>query len=208
LRGVLRVGISSTFAISEIVPRLPRFLEKHPALRIELLIDDQRQDFVNEGIDLGLRFGTLPDSTAVARRIGAWSRMIVASPTYIKSSGVPQTPADLAAHSIIVGPSGLSPAWTFLKDGKATSVQVQARLTATVNEVATAAAVAGLGLVSIANFGCRKELEEGYLVRVLADWDMEPVELHAVFPGGKAAKPSVRAFADFLIAESAHWPGV
>ncbi|WP_210165410.1 LysR family transcriptional regulator [Methylocapsa aurea] len=208
LRGVLRVGVSSTFAIREIAPRLPRFMEKHPALWVELLTDDLRQDFVNEGIDVGLRFGALPDSTAVARRIGTWPRVIVASPAYLKRSGVPQTPDDLAAHSVILGPSRLGPAWTFRKDGKATSVWVGGRLTATVNEVATAAAVAGLGLASMASVGCQRELEEGFLVRVLPDWDMGSVELHAVFPGGKAAKPSAKAFANSVVAESAHWPTV
>ena len=68
-------------------PRLPRFMEKHPALRVELLTDDLRQDFVNEGIDVGLRFGALPDLTAVARRIGTWPRVIVASPAYLKKGG-------------------------------------------------------------------------------------------------------------------------
>ena len=203
LRGVLRVGISSSFATREIAPRLPQFMEKHPALLVELLTDDLRQDFVSEGMDAGLRFGALPNSTAVARRIGTWPRLIVASPAYLKRAGIPQTPADIAAHSVVVGPSG--PAWTFRKDGKATSVPAGGRLTATVNEVATAAAVAGLGLVSMATFGCRRELAEGSLVRVLPDWDMGSVELHAVFPGGKAAKPSARAFADFLVAQSAHW---
>jgi DNA-binding transcriptional LysR family regulator len=104
-----------------------------------------------------------------------------------------------------VGPSRLGPAWTFSKDGKATSVRVNGRLVATVNEVATAAAVAGLGLASMASVGCRSEIEKGSLVRVLSDWDMGAIELHAVFPGGRGAKPSARAFVDFLIAESGSW---
>lgn len=208
LRGNLRVGISSTFAIREITPRLPLFMEKHPALRVEVLADDLRQDFVNEGIDVGLRFGSLPDSTAVARRIAAWPRVVIASPAYLKRSGVPKTPADLAAHSVIVGPSRLGPAWTFRKDGKVTSVRVNGRLTATVNEVATAAAVAGLGLVSMASVGCRSEIESGSLVKILPDWDMGAVELHAVFPGGRSAKRSAKAFVDFLVAEFAHCSAV
>jgi len=220
LRGVLRVGLSSTFAIREIAPRLPVFMDQHPALRVELVADDMRQNFVSESIDIGLRFGALADSTAVARRIAvadstavarriaAWPRVIVASPAYLERFGVPQNPADLAAHSVIVGPSRLGPAWTFRKNGKATSVRVGGRLTATVNEVATAAAVAGLGLTSMASVGCRGEIENGSLVRVLADWDMGSVELHAVFPDGRGAKPAARTFADFLVAESAKWSSV
>jgi len=67
LRGILRVGLSTTFAIREVVPRLPVFLESHPALRIELLVDDHRQDLIGDGVDVALRLGALPDSTARAR---------------------------------------------------------------------------------------------------------------------------------------------
>ena len=206
LRGVLRVGLASTFAIREIAPRLPRFMDRHPALKVELLADDLRQDFVSEGVDVGLRFGALADSTATARRIATWPRVVVASPDYLARAGTPQTPADLAAHSVIVGPSRLGPTWSFQRDGRTASVRVGGRLTATVNEAATAAVVAGLGLASMAQVGCQRELADGSLVRVLADWDMGAVDLHAVFPGGRAVKPSARAFADFLVAEAMDWP--
>jgi DNA-binding transcriptional LysR family regulator len=208
LRGVLRIGVSSTFAVREVAPRLPRFMANHPALRVELLVDDHRQDFVSEGIDVGLRLGSLPDSTAVARRICIWPRMIAASPGYLEKAGFPRTPADLAAHSIIVGPSRTGPVWSFRQDGKATSVRVDGRLIATANEVATAAAVAGLGLVSMASVGCRNELAAGALVQVLPEWDMDSVELNAVFPGGKAAKPSARAFVEFLLTDFAQHPTI
>lgn len=201
LRGVLRVGLSSTFAIREVVPRLPAFLERHPVLRIDLLVDDYRQDLVREGVDVALRLGALPDSTAMARRIAVWPRVLVASPAYLAQAGEPRAPADLAAHAVILGPARPKHAWSFRKDGKATSVRVDGRLTATVNEVSTAAAVAGLGIVATAPVGCRKELEDGTLVRVLPGWDMGSVEMHAVFTAGRAAKPSARAFAEFLIAE-------
>jgi hypothetical protein len=81
---------------------------------------------------------------------------------------------------------------------KATSVTVNGRLVVTFNEVGLAAAVAGLGLVSMTVGAARKEITEGPLVRVLADWDMDEVELHAVFPVRKAAKPSAPAFVDLL----------
>jgi hypothetical protein len=89
--------------------------------------------------------------------------VIVASPAYLKRAGVPRAPADLAAHSVIVGPSRLGPAWTFRKDGKATSVRVSGRLASTVNEVATAAAVAGLGIISMSSVGCRRPLPASFL---------------------------------------------
>jgi DNA-binding transcriptional LysR family regulator len=165
---------------------------------------DHRQDFVAEGVDVGMRFGSLPDSMAMAKRIASWPRVIIAAPSYLARTGTPTTPADLAAHSVIVAPSRLGRSWSFNKKGKTTLVTVNGRLVVTYNEVGIAAAVAGLGLVSMTIGAAKRELAEGALVRVLADWDMGEIELHAVFPAGRAAKPAARAFVDFLIAEFAN----
>jgi DNA-binding transcriptional LysR family regulator len=203
LRGILRVGLSSSFAIREVAPRLPEFMDRHPKLRVELITNDQRQDFVSEGVDVGMRFGPLTDSTATARRVAALPRIVLAAPSYLERVGAPKTPTDLTAHSVIVTPSRLGRSWSFTKKGKATSVTVQGRLVVTSNEVGLAAAVAGLGLASMTIAAAKSELADGRLVQVLSDWDMGEVELHAVFPAGKAAKPSARAFVDFLTAELA-----
>ena len=203
LRGVLRVGLSSSFAVREVAPRLPVFMERHPRLTVELNTNDQRQDLVSEGVDVGMRFGPLPDSTAAAKRIAAWPRVVVAAPSYLARAGALETPGDLAVHSVIVTPPRLGRSWSFMKKGKATSVTVNGQLIVTFNEVGLAAAVAGLGLVSMTIGAARKEIADGLLVRVLADWNMGEIELHAVFPAGKAAKPAARAFVDYLIEEFA-----
>ena len=203
LRGVLRVGLSSSFALREVVPRLPVFLARHPALRVELLADDSRQNLVGEGVDVALRFGALADTTATARRISAWPRILTASPAYLAREGAPRAPEELARHAIIVGPTPQRGAWSFRKNGRETSVRVRGRVTVTLNEVATAAAVAGLGIASMTIGACRKELEDGSLVRLLPEWDMGTIELSAVFAAGRAAKPSARAFSEFIVAEFA-----
>lgn len=204
LRGMLRVGLSSSFAIRGVMPRLPVFLKRYPDLRVELLLDDQRQDLVTEGVDVGLRFGPLADSTALAKRIGSSPRILAAAPSYLSQAPALEYPGDLANHTVIVGPSRLGHSWSFQKDGKATSVRVDGQLSVTVNEVSIAAAVAGLGIVSMTLAGCLKELEDGILVRLLPDWDMGSVDIHAVFAAGRAAKPSARAFAEFLSIELVH----
>jgi DNA-binding transcriptional LysR family regulator len=201
LRGVLRVGMAASFAVREVIPRLPGFMEQHPALRIDLSMADMRQDLVVEGVDVALRFGALTDSSATAKKLGVSTRLLVASPAYLERAGTPQKPTDLPDHSLIIGPIGSSQAgWSFHKDGKSTSIHVDGRLTLNVNEAATAAAVAGLGIASTGTWGCRHELADGRLIQVLADWAMSPVEVHAVFAAGRAAKPSARAFTDYLAA--------
>lgn len=199
LRGTLRIGLSSSFAVREVIPRLPSFMAQHSALHVDLAVDDQYQNLVVEGVDVALRFGALTDSSATARLLGASPRLLLASPEYLRRTGTPRKPADLAAHSMVVGPTGSAPgAWSFEQQGRKTSVRIGGRLTISSNEGAVAAAIAGLGIVSTVLWGCRTDLESGTLVRVLADWNTELVELHAVFPAGRTAKASARAFADYL----------
>ena len=207
LRGVLRVGLASSFGVRELVPRLPAFTDRHPALRIELLMNDQRQDLVYEGVDIALRFGELADSVATARRIGATPRMLVASPAYLAQAGTPQQPDDLATHRFIAGPVGPGPRGiTMTQGGRTQVVRVQSRLMVTVNEGAIAAAVVGMGIAMSGQWGCRAELDAGRLQRVLPEWDLGSIELHAVFPAGRAAKPAARALGEFIATALAEPP--
>jgi len=200
LRGVLRMALPTSIAAREIIPRLPRFLSRHPALQMDLRLDDARQDLVREGVDVALRFGELPDSSSTARLIGTNQRLLAASPAYLRRAGKPASPAELTNHALIIGPPGTSSAgWTFEREGRTVSLRVKGRLTFTVNEGATAAAVAGLGIVSTGLWGCRAELASGALVRILEDWSMPSQEINALFPAGRGAKRSARAFVDFLI---------
>lgn len=199
VRGVLRVAVSSSFGVREVIPRLPDFLDRHPELRVDLLVSDVRQDLIAIGADLALRFGALPDSTARARRIGRSPRILTASPGYLQRRGSPVRPGDLADHDVIVGPGSAGPeAWSFADGGRRVSIAVAGRLRVAANEAAVAAAVAGLGITSTSIWGCGAELADGRLVRVLADWDAGSIDLHAVFPGGQPPRPAARAFVDFL----------
>ncbi|TXH32320.1 MAG: LysR family transcriptional regulator [Rhodospirillaceae bacterium] len=201
LRGALRIGTSSSFVLREIIPRLPRFMIEHPALRIELLSNDRYQDLVTEGIDVAFRFGPLPDSSATARKLMDVQRVLTAAPSYLDARGTPTMPSDLAHHSVIIGPAHLSPTFSFRKDGRIASVRVDSHLTVTITEGAIAGAVAGLGIAASSLNSVRTELESGALVRVLPDWDFGSMEINALFVNGKAIKPAARAFTDFLLGE-------
>jgi len=196
------LAMPSSFGVREIIPVMPGFLARHPSLNVSLLMSDQRQDTVKEGVDVALRLGELADSSATARTIGRTQRLIAASPAYLKARGTPGTPADLSSHAAIVGPAGTSAGtWSFRKDGQSASVRIDSRLTVSVNEAAIAAAVAGIGVVTTALWGCRAELASGSLVRLLADWEMGDVEVHGMFTPGRPPKPAARALVEYLIAE-------
>jgi DNA-binding transcriptional LysR family regulator len=205
LRGLLRIGVSSSFSVREVIPRLPTFLARHPHLRISLAVSDARQDLVTEGVDLAFRLGALSNSTTIARKLGQGPRLVAASPAYLRAAPVLHSPSDLARHTVILGPGSLGPdALQFAKSGRRVSVQVDGRLSVDANEAAIAAALAGLGLTVTSLWACRAELERGDLVRVLADWRMEPIDLHAIFPAARVPKPSARAFADYFGRELQH----
>lgn len=201
LRGALRVAMPGSFGVREIIPVMPAFLARHPLLNVSLLMNDQRQDTLKDGVDVALRLGELADSTATARLIGRTQRLVAASPAYLKARGTPTTPADLGAHAAIVGPAGTSAGtWSFQRDGQSVSARIDNRLTVSVNEGAVAAAVAGIGIVTTALWGCRAELASGALVRLLPDWTMGDVEVHGMFTPGRLPKPAARALVEYLIA--------
>lgn len=202
LRGSLRIAMPASFGVREIIPVMPGFLARHPSLNVSLLMSDQRQDTVKEGVDVALRLGELADSTAIARLIGRTPRIVVASPTYLKARGTPKTPADLATHAVIVGPAGTTAGtWFFQKGGQSVSARISSRLTVSVNEAAIAAAVAGIGVVTTALWGCRAELANGSLIQFLPDWKMIEVKVHGMYAPGRKPKPAARALVEYLIAE-------
>lgn len=200
LTGRLRVGVATSFAAREIIPRMPDFVAEHPELRIDLVLTDTRQELISESIDVAIRYGELKDSTMLAKKLGAPRRLIAASPTYLERAGTPRMPSDLSKHQVILGPSSVASAgWLFKKDGKTLSVRIDGQVMVTVNEGATAAAAAGLGVISTAYWGCKAELESGALVQLLPEWDLGRIEVNAVLPGRHSAKRSARAFTDFLV---------
>lgn len=206
LSGNLRVGTSSSFGRRLLIPRLPAFMDAHPRLRVTLLLDDHRQDLIAHGIDVALRFGPLEDSSAVARKLYSWPRIAAAAPAYIAKAGIPASPADLAKFEVFAG-LGDNPAGVTLRSGsQISSVKVDGRVGVSTNEGRIAAAVAGMGIVISTTGSCARELADGRLVRLLEEWDLGEVELHAVYALGRQAKPAARALTDFLLAELARNP--
>jgi DNA-binding transcriptional LysR family regulator len=201
LHGVLRVAMSGSFGTREVIPRLPGFLAQHPQLRLELLISDRTDDLVLEGADMALRMGRLADSGFGARLIASAPRLAVASSAYLRERGAPETLADLSRHDCIVGP-GLTgkPGWSFSRAGAATSVAVEGRVQVASAEGVMACVKAGLGIAVVSQWMCRAELARGELKPILPDYQLDPVEVHALYPAGRRPSAKVRTFSDYLAA--------
>jgi len=205
LRGALRVAVSGAFGIREVIPRLPGFVEQHPKLGIELLMSDQTEDLIAGGVDIALRLGPLADSGFGARLLGKAPRLAVASPAYLARRGTPQTPAALARHECILGPgrSGRT-GWRFTRSGRATSITVKGLIKVASADGVVACAKAGLGIALASRWMWRPELEAGDLVAILSDYQLDWIEVHAVYPGGRRPSLKVRVFSDYFAAQLMH----
>jgi DNA-binding transcriptional LysR family regulator len=199
LRGVLRVSVASIIASRVILPRLKSFMAQHPKLDIHLATEDRRQDLIIEGIDVALRFGKLADSSALARRIGAWPLVMAGSPAYLQEHGVPATPAELATHSFVVAGPVAAKTLILRKEGREVSVVVNGNLTINGTDSAVAAGREGVGLVVASTPALIGEIDQGTLVPILSDWDMGEIEGYALFSSGQTPKPAARAFVEFMI---------
>ena len=199
LRGVLRLAMPSTMAIRVIMPRLSAFTELHPLLKLDIMLDDRWQDMIREAVDVGIRVGNLPDASGTAKLIGTMQRVVVASPAYLERFGTPSVPEDLAAHRVVGGPAGAHvTSWQFTREGQTESIDLESHVSTNDTAGALAAAVAGLGIVSTTSWACQSEIEAGGLVRLLPEWKMSALPVHAYFPMGRTTRLAGRAFVDFI----------
>jgi DNA-binding transcriptional LysR family regulator len=207
LSGKLRVGAAVTFARMHVIPKIPEFLAQNPDLEIEVVLDDRNIDLVQEGIDVALRMGPMPNSGLTARKIAASPRAVVGTAAYFKRFGKPTVPGELALHQAVLYPNiGASDVWAFRRDGSEVTVSVKSRLRITAAEGVRAAILADAGLTVASEWMFVRELADGTIERALTEWEVPPVELWAVYPAGRAATAKARTFVSFvenLLAEPA-----
>jgi DNA-binding transcriptional LysR family regulator len=199
LTGPLRVCAAVTFARLHILPHLNRFLEQHPGISIDVVLDDRHIDMLEHGIDVALRMGALNDSGMTARKIGQSPRVLVGTPSYFSSAGEPQTPSDLPMHQIVLhAQNGSSNVWTFCKGKQEISVTASGRVRVNAAEGVRAAVIADMGMAISSEWMFAPELHNGAVRRVLTDWTLPPVDLWAVFPTGRMVSAKARAFVGFV----------
>lgn len=195
LDGRLRVCASVTFARLHVIPRIGGFLDAHPNLRVDFILDDRFVDLIGENIDVALRAGELSDSSLTARKIATCERLVIASPTYLARMGIPSNPGELIEHTALVYTQGLiAEEWRFRREGGDTSVRIPTRLSFSAAEGVREAVIAGLGLAISSRWMMEPELASGSVVPVLTDWKLPNADLWALFPTGRLPTAKARAF--------------
>jgi DNA-binding transcriptional LysR family regulator len=174
------------------------FLGRFADVSVALSLIDRPVDLVEEGLDVAVRIGALAESSAVATRVGAVHRIVVASPDYLAQSGSPQAPADLGAH-VVVAFSGVAGVqhWVFHNAGGETSVAIRPRLIVTTAEAALDAVRAHFGITRVLSYQAADDIARGSLRRLLSAHEGDELPIHLLYPGGRHPPPKLRAFLDF-----------
>jgi DNA-binding transcriptional LysR family regulator len=204
LTGRLRIGGAVTFSRLYVVPRLPKFLAKHPELEVEVFLDDRNVDLIEAGIDVALRMGDMQDSSLTARKIGQNPRVVVGAASYFEGAGEPETPAELQSHeAVIYDQRGGGTVWTFTQGTAESAVTIKGRVRLTAAEGVREAVFAGMGFAVASEWMFADEIASGRVRQILRDWHLPPIDLWAVFPTGRNVSAKARGFANFIEQELA-----
>ncbi|HYD99789.1 MAG TPA: LysR family transcriptional regulator [Alphaproteobacteria bacterium] len=200
-RGMLTLSAPPISGEDVLRPILDEFLDRHPAVSARLLLLDRAVNLVDEGVDVALRIGHLPDSSLVATRLGGdVRRVVVAAPRYLADHPRIDEPADLARHRIVAFTNFGLDSWSFTPAAGSAiprTVQFAPRLTVNTVRAAVASAVEGRGLTRLYSYHVAEYVRDGRLRIVLADAEHPPLPVHLLTPHGRMSVPKVRAFMDF-----------
>jgi len=196
-RGELRLTAPIVFGRRHVLPLVTDFLTQFPEVSVRLALFDRPVDLVEEGIDAAIRIGTLGNTSAIATRVGALRRVVVAAPVYLKRRGMPKAPRDIATHDTIafLGMDGIE-RWVFAGGVEA---PIKPRLIVNTAEAAVDAAVSGFGITRMLSYQAADALSDKLLVRLLRDHEGDEIPVHVVYPDGRHPPPKLRAFLDALV---------
>ncbi|KMS51908.1 LysR family transcriptional regulator [Novosphingobium barchaimii LL02] len=199
--GIVRVTSSVSFGTTALEPLLPAFFEAYPKVVIDLSLSDEVADLYLERTDVAIRVGKLADSNLMARKIGETKRCIVASPAYLARHGTPKTPEDLIHHNCLgFNFRRAMPVWPMREGGRIVERMLSGSLLVNNGDTLRRMAIAGVGIIRLADYHLRGPIERGELVELLADSDIGVVDdVHALYRGSQFLPARVRSFLDFMV---------
>jgi DNA-binding transcriptional LysR family regulator len=198
-RGLLKISAPFSFGTTQLTPALLDFAAAYPEVSLDVTSTDRMVNLVEEGFDVAVRIGQLPDSSVIARKLAAVRLVTCASPGYLQAAGAPATPQDLARHEAIIDTNAREPmVWAYGAQNDLLEVRVHGRLRFGGADACVAAARRGLGVVRTPAFAAADDLRAGRLTPLLCAYEPQTIHVHAVYPHARHLAAKVRAFVDFL----------
>lgn len=196
--GLLRVTAPVTFGRMHLSPVINEFLAQFPNMEIELILLDRVVDLLEEGIDIALRIGSLPDSTLIAKPVGTLEHIICASPEYITQSGTPQKPTEIHQHDCIhLTALNSSPEWPFYDRGSINKVRISGKFKTNHVEAARDACCDGLGIGQFLSYQVGPYISQGKLIPILEEFSLPPIPINLVYPHSRQLSSRSRVFIDW-----------
>jgi DNA-binding transcriptional LysR family regulator len=183
------------FGRLHVLPLVQDFRVQYPQVEVRMLLLDRVVSLVDEGLDLGIRIGQLPDSSLRTALVGQVRRVVCATPQYIARHGVPATPRDLADHTVVAC-TAVTPFRPLVISQSSPSVAVTPRLVVNTTAAAVDGALDGLGLTCILSYQAEPHTAAGLLQTVLVEYEPSPAPIHIVHPEGRHLAAKVRLFID------------
>jgi DNA-binding transcriptional LysR family regulator len=206
-KGQLRIEVQGSLARHFLMPAIPQFLADHPQITISMSEGERWIDVVQEGVDCVLRYGALPDSDLAARRVTMLNYITVGAPQYLEKFGRPETLSDLANHRAVglrsITTGALRP-FRFVDGAGERSIDVDGPLSVTGTESFRDAVLLGLGLAQMPIFRIARDLEEGTLVQVLAEYPVPSAPVSVLYARNRHLSPRVRKFIDWTVQQFAN----
>lgn len=202
VRGRLRVNIDPVVSHLILPGRLGKFLNLYPELSLDCVTREQIGDLVADGIDVAVRFGDLPDSSLIVRKLTDLQVITVAAPSYLKRHGRPQTPSNLVGHACIDYRDPITRqrfAWEFHKGRKIQTVKTKSRLLLSDASTMLTECLAGSGIAQVFAVVAKDHIKSGKLVELFPGWADERFPLNAYYPSRHHPAAKVRAFVDFIL---------
>ena len=203
--GRLVVSAPVGFGRLHVSPVMSAYLMRYPEVSGELRLSDQMINLVEDGVDLAIRIGHLPDSSLVARHVGEMRRIVVASSAYLEARGEPDTPEAISSHDTIqFGALSASPDWRFVDEGRDIRVTCTPRFATNSSDAAIQHAEQGGGLTRVMAYQAAAAIRAGRLKIVLAKFEQPVLPIHIVYPTSRLLSAKVRSFVDLVI-EASDW---
>jgi DNA-binding transcriptional LysR family regulator len=198
--GTLRVSAPTTFGALHLGQPVAEYTRRYPNVSVEMSLEDRYVDLIEEGFDMAIRIGALPDSSLISRRLGESRMAACAAPSYLDRHGRPSDPADLRRYDRLAFSKAMSGGdWSFTdRKGKTFTVSGPTRLKADNVQMLLAAALDGGGIVYGPTFVLGEHIASGALEQVLPDYKTESLGIHALYPSSRMLGTKVRCFIDIL----------
>lgn len=208
-QGTLTITAPMLFGRLYVMPCIIKYMTKYPKVKVITNFSDHVTNLIEEGIDVAVRIGNLPDSTLRAIKVGQVRRVLCAASEYLDIHGTPLTPNELANHSTISATHVSSVfEWRFEKDNKIEKVRINPQLVVSSNDAALTAVLGGIGITRLLSYQVKADVENANLRLILEDYEEEPWPIHVVHREDKLGSSKVRSFIDHIVDYLRHHPNI